>query len=311
MKIIIVLLFVASVTSYVVYSENFDQPIVGWTKTSLNSKPLGGWLQNSTTVRSSNGFQIPARSGQIIAVNDDKCGECNGAGDNLNSPNINIPSEPMVALSFDVFYNGGNGQLITVEFTTDGNTYALIQPIKPANVWQTYRYPMFQFGGSSVQFKFKSFSHQNFISSGVALDNFLVEAFSNNVETRLNWNFEDGNLPAGWTKTSDESEFGWEVGTSAERSSDFCQFPVEPQLGSKFVATNDDLCFCMSEFDFMYSNVISVPSGITYGFLNYEFFFIPYSHSFFLSISVNGGAYTLVYQAPEEADSTFWEPFLS
>jgi hypothetical protein len=310
MRIIIVLfLFLASVTSYVVYSENFDVPISGWVKQTLNSQALGGWLQGTTTERSSGGFTIPARGGKVIAVNDDKCGDCNGEGDYLTSPIIAIPTEPMVALSFDVFYNGMNAQMITVEFYTGAHTYNLIQPITPSNVWQTYRYPMFQFGGSDVQFKFFSFSDENFISSGVALDNFLVEAFASDVETKLNWDFESGTLPTGWTKTSDDSSNGWLIGTSAERSSLYCVFPEEPQIGSLFIATNDDLCACMSEFDYMYSNIITVPSDLVYGFLNYEYFFIPFTHSFFLSISVDGSAYTEVYRAPEVADSIMWEPF--
>lgn len=307
--IIVFCLFFSAVTSFTVYSQNFDGAITGWTKESLSTSPKAGWIQNTTAARSSNGFQIPPRAGQIIAVNDDLCGECNGEGDNLKSPPIIIPNEPMVALSFDIFYTGANGQQISVVFSVNGGPFqfALKQSIVSSQNWQTYRYPMYQFGGKTVQFKFKSFSSRVFISSGVALDNFLVEAFSTNVDTRLDWNFENEAIPAGWSRSS--NSVGWVIGSSAERSSDFCVFPESDSVGTKFIAANDDQCFCDSDLDFLNSNAMIIPFGLTYGFLNFDYFFVPFTHSFYLQVSVNGGAFTTIYQAPELADSTFWEPF--
>jgi len=313
MKIIVVLcLFLACVYSTVVYSENFDNPITGWTKSSASIAPLAGWIQGTSVVRSSPGFQIPVVAGGIIAVNDDKCGECDGSNDLLTTPTFSIPNEPMVAVSFDVFYTGVNGEVVTIQLTTAAGVYNLIYPITPNAGWKRYRYPLFQFGGNDVTLQFKSSSNANFISSGVALDNFLIESFSSQVDLSLNWGFEDGNLPPGWTKTQDgfgSEIFGWIVGTVDDRSSGYCDIPQEATIGTNVIAANDDQCYCQSGNDFLISNIISVPNGITYGFINLEYFYIPYFHSFTILFSVNGGSFSSIFNAPEVADFTFWEPF--
>jgi len=63
----------------------------------------GGWKVGSSSAVSSQYFVIPAKDGNMVATNDDKC-NCNKFDDRLISPSIDFSTAANAILSFDYFY---------------------------------------------------------------------------------------------------------------------------------------------------------------------------------------------------------------
>ncbi len=113
----------------ILWSENFDSGTTlpaGWTQST--SATDGGWVVGTTTFHSSQYFPIPARTGNVLGTNDDKC-NCNKANENLYMPAMDFsaqaPGSPLVLL-FDIVYgkrtDSGKAESLKMIVSTDGGT---------------------------------------------------------------------------------------------------------------------------------------------------------------------------------------------
>jgi hypothetical protein len=78
----------------------------------------------------------------------------------------------------------------------------------------------------------------------------------------LEEDFEENQLPAGWTKFQN-NPFGWSFGTPLEWSSTGWNIPnpVNENLGH-IAVTSDDRCFCDSSLDLLTTFPINIPTNL-------------------------------------------------
>ena len=80
--------------------------------------------------------------------------------------------------------------------------------------------------------------------------------------------FENGDIPSGWTNQSNADDGGWKVGSTASLSSDF--FGIVPNGSSQIAATNDDECNCDKSNEALITPPIDLTTNQSTAILRYE-----------------------------------------
>ncbi|MEQ1744305.1 MAG: Omp28-related outer membrane protein [Saprospiraceae bacterium] len=114
----------ASAQGTVVWSENFDGVAsglpAGWSQ--LTSATDGGWKSGTTASHTSQYFAPPARAGNVLGTNDDKC-NCVKANEILYLPTLDLSGQTQLRMLFDLFYFRGtyNGKTESLRFLASDN----------------------------------------------------------------------------------------------------------------------------------------------------------------------------------------------
>lgn len=143
---------------------------------------------------------------------------------------------------------------------------------------------------------------------------FALVALSINAQVYFTEDFEGGDLPAGWSQTSDASDGGFLVGNAGNLSGGASPLDAgnSDVTGSFFVATNDDACNCDKENERLVTPMIDLsdaPAGSTI-VLKFDAWYLDATYggvmeSANLEVSNDGGA-TWEVVAPIEGVNTGW-----
>ena len=88
--------------------------------------------------------------------------------------------------------------------------------------------------------------------------------------------FEGGTMPTGWAVTTQATDGGWNVGTTATIGSQY--FPFSGN-NTQFAGTNDDDCNCDKSVDFLTSADIDLSNETGAVFMSYKQYFFALSYS--------------------------------
>ena len=176
---IISVLTIFQLQAQVLFEENFEGGTIpsGWTIES--SATDGGWQTGSTASLSSQFFPITANgSSGIAATNDDAC-NCNKSDEYFITPVIDLSDQTAAILSFDAFFTNnsylGNDEDATIEISTDGITWIVLEDLHGHGSWDTHTINISNYAGqSSVQIGFRYDDGGGWLY-GFAIDNVIVQ----------------------------------------------------------------------------------------------------------------------------------------
>jgi hypothetical protein len=146
LTLLLILLASLNINSYgqVFFSEDFegspnattDLPI-NWTESGLSSD--GIWSTGTSTDASSTylSFPVPTNGSLFAYTNDDEC-NCDKSNDRMFLPIQDFTSRSCVKLGFDLYLNGGYGEMGFVMVSIDGGTNwdTLYTAVGNASAWQ-------------------------------------------------------------------------------------------------------------------------------------------------------------------------------
>jgi hypothetical protein len=160
-----------------IWTEDFNDETglpTGWTQETLASD--GGWSVNTATGLSSASFAIAAADGKIIGTNDDDC-DCDKSNDFLKLPAFDLTGVVTPYLQFDIFYYAGtydgDTEVLTVEASTDGTTWTVLQTLAGAGAWTPVALNLTDYAGENVTIGFRYTDAGGWLF-GVGLDNFSL-----------------------------------------------------------------------------------------------------------------------------------------
>lgn len=114
--------------------------------------------------------------------------------------------------------------------------------------------------------------------------------------------FEDGSLPAGWTRYQQTGSNGWEFGITSYTSSGWA-IPPHPNGGNQFTASNDDLCNCDALTDELWTPVMDWSPFDSVYIIFDSFYDGIWGGNAYVQISNNGGTTWTTFVVP---DSSGW-----
>ena len=188
------------------FAENFEGGVIptDWTMTTNSI----GWFV--TLDGSSTYWTIPTGDGYYACSNDDAAGSTgDGSMDYLTTPEFDLTGVTGTTLTFDSYYDGDYGQIATVEASTDGSTWTIVNTLAPGATWETLVVDLSAYDGeSSVWFAFHSDDGGSW-ASGWAFDNVSIEEAAPSVSSYLYSTHAGAGNPGGLNTNSDSSTTGW------------------------------------------------------------------------------------------------------
>ncbi|PSR05145.1 MAG: hypothetical protein BRD50_01790 [Bacteroidetes bacterium SW_11_45_7] len=165
----------------VIYTQDFSNGFPS-DYTQETSASDGGWNAGYASSLQSQYFPIEDQgSGQLIATNDDDCGQgCDKSNDFLKTDTIDLSSYTgtKIFLRFDKFYYDAEYQndqeQATVEISTDGgNSWTIVKDVD-GGAWARESIDISSYGGQQIRIGFRYNDRGGFLF-GWAIDNILVE----------------------------------------------------------------------------------------------------------------------------------------
>lgn len=161
-------------TGSVSWTQDFEDlfPPEGWTKEQNEGQ---GWFQTSDG--SSSFWDVPPHDSQYACANDDQ-NDDDSSMDYLITPIETFQGFTQGTLTFESFFDGGYGQIATVELTTDGgDTWEVIHEVSASDSWEEISINLEDYLSSEysqVQIGFHSDDDGGW-ASGWAIDNVHLE----------------------------------------------------------------------------------------------------------------------------------------
>ena len=153
----------------------------GWTSSTVAAGSSAGWMFGDAL--GSSYFSIPSHT-NYAATNDDANND-DGSMDYLVTGEQDFSGYDQITLTFESFYDGGYGQIATVELSTDGGiTWETAYTLEPNDSWTEVVVDLTEYATvdySSVLIAFHSDDNGSW-ASGWAIDDVLFE--SKNTEWR-------------------------------------------------------------------------------------------------------------------------------
>ncbi|NQV18877.1 MAG: carboxypeptidase regulatory-like domain-containing protein, partial [Armatimonadetes bacterium] len=190
------------------FAENFEGGVIptDWTMTTNSI----GWFV--TLDGSSTYWTIPTGDGYYACSNDDAAGSAgDGSMDYLTTPEFDLTGVTGTTLTFDSYYDGNYGQIATVEASTDGTTWTIVNTLTPSvsGVWDPIVVDLSAYDGfSSVWFAFHSDDAATW-ASGWACDNVSIDEAPGPVGEYVLNTVLDGGNPGGLNTDTDSGTTGW------------------------------------------------------------------------------------------------------
>jgi len=151
------------------FAEDFEGEVIpaDWTMTTNSI----GWFVSLDG--SSEYWVIPAGTGYYACSNDDGAGSAgDGSMDYLKTPEFDLTGVTGTTLTFDSYYTGDYGEIATVEASTDGTNWTIVNTLtsSASGVWDPIVVDLSAYDGeSSVWFAFHADDAGNW-ASGWAFD---------------------------------------------------------------------------------------------------------------------------------------------
>ena len=122
----------------------------------------------------------------------------------------------------------------------------------------------------------------------------------NQAQVILTEDFESGGLPTDWTLSTLATDGGWNIGSSADLSSQFWAIPLNGS--AQIAATNDDACNCNKSQDYLISPRLDF-TALTGVALSFDMFFGKGTYQGFteqatIEVSTDGDNWTIVEDLP-------------
>jgi hypothetical protein len=174
----------------VVWFENFDSSSTlppGWSQQTGATD--GGWKVANTPTHSSQNFNVPARPGNVLGTNDDKC-NCDKSGEMVYLPPLDLGGYTELNLLFDLYYLRGTYQgkresLKLVVSVDSGATWKEVHEFDGRNAWRLMRVDLTPYAGQAgVRLAFRYDDAGDWLY-GAMLDNIRLVVPDSIVRARL------------------------------------------------------------------------------------------------------------------------------
>ena len=160
----------------VVFSENFEGGVLpeGWTE---STNAIVGW--EITEDGSSSYWTVPAGDGFYACANDDANGSgSDGSVDYLVTPLIDLTGFPVASLTFDSFFTAAYSQVATVEVSTDGVNWEVVNTlVAGSGAWDPISVDISAYADQAIYVAFHA-DDSGAWASGWAVDNVSVSVIS-------------------------------------------------------------------------------------------------------------------------------------
>ena len=170
---------IGNLNAQIIFEEDFEGGIVPAEWTIQTNASDGGWKVGTAAGLSTQAFGIQDNgSTRIAATNDDAC-NCNKSNEYFITPPIDLTNQSTVVLSFDAYFLDntyqGNQEDATVEASTDGITWTVLEDLHGHGSWDKHSIDLSSYAGEdSLYIGFRYDDGTGWLY-GFAIDNIVLE----------------------------------------------------------------------------------------------------------------------------------------